>query len=451
MHRQNKSRNNPKKMEQVVYAAPQAHPVSHQGEGPQVSSDSERPRRPWREEKMAMSYTIHNLKYKLERLEGLMDLREKGFKAEYKNKYEIIASHEATISNLKRDLQFQVAQVESLKHRSHQEKDEMAARLEAEKQKLSEQNNQMLQLDLDKQKSVLLQIDLQMKQLQELEQELQQKDDVILHLRKEKMGLSNKLTEATDQLTNSKAEFLQSDQAWQTRYEALQEKYSELEVKEQSWKTSVEQAEEQKKELEELSMKLKASKRETAECLLQNNKDWQAKYDALEERFRQQLEKELSREEKITQVEETTEEQEENQQILEVTVSQVDIENTEPEDICFSTEEETEVKEQSTTDKKMRKKEKKAMKKKQKQEMEDLKRKQQEEHKDLKGKQKLEKLQEKEMNKKEAQMKAELQKRAKEEKKERKRKEKERKNGGDKCDSDAKMERAAGCSIECQQ
>ncbi|XP_036977006.1 DNA ligase 1-like [Acanthopagrus latus] len=449
MCRQNKKRTNPKKMVRVAHAAPQDHPVSHQGEGPQVNSDSERPRQPWKDERMAMSYTIHNLKYKLERLEGLMDLREREFKAELKNKYEIIASHEATISNLKSDLQFRVAQVENLKHQSNQEKDDMAARLEAEKQKLAEQNNQMLQLDLDKQKSVLLQIDLQMKQLKELEQELQQKDDVICHLRKEKVGLSNKLTEATDQLTNYKAEFLQSNHAWQTKYEALQEKFSQLEVKEQSWKTSVEQVEEQKKELEELAMKLKASKKEKTECLLQNDKDWQAKYDA---------EKEHKREEKMTQVEETNQEMEEttteleeNQQILEVTVNQVDVKKTEPEDICFRTEEETEVKKQSTTDKKMRKKETKAMKLKQKQETEDLKKKQEEEEKELKSRQKLEKLQEKEMNKKKAQMKAELQKRAKEEKKEMKRKEKERKNGGKKCDSDAKVEQAGGCSIKSHQ
>ena len=177
----------------------------------------------------------------------------------------------------------------------------MAARLEAEKQKLSEQNNQTLHLDLDKQERVLLQIGLQMKQLEELEQELLQKDDVIPHLRKEKMSLSNKLTQATDQQTNNKTEFLQSNQAWQTKYEAGEVgRFSELEVKEQSWKTSVEQVEEQKKELEELSMKLKASEKEEVECLLQNNKDWQAKYDALEEKFRQQLEKEHSREKKIT-------------------------------------------------------------------------------------------------------------------------------------------------------
>lgn len=57
----------------------------------------------------------------------------------------------------------------------------------------------MLQINLNKQKNVLLQIDLQMKQL---EQELHHKDYVILDLRKMKMGLSHKLMEATNQLTN---------------------------------------------------------------------------------------------------------------------------------------------------------------------------------------------------------------------------------------------------------
>lgn len=57
----------------------------------------------------------------------------------------------------------------------------------------------MLQINLNKQKNVLLQIDLQTTQLG---QELHHKDHVNLDLRKVKMGLSYRLTEATNQLTN---------------------------------------------------------------------------------------------------------------------------------------------------------------------------------------------------------------------------------------------------------
>ena len=130
-----------------------------------------------------------------------------------------------------------MAQVDSLQHQSNQEMEDMAARLEAEKQKLFEQNDPMLQLNLNKQKNVPLQTGLQTKHS---EQELHHKDYVILDLRKVKMGPSHKLVKATNQLTNNKVEFSQSDQPWQTKYKALQEKFSKLEDKEQSWKMSVE-------------------------------------------------------------------------------------------------------------------------------------------------------------------------------------------------------------------
>ncbi|KAE8280251.1 hypothetical protein D5F01_LYC20805 [Larimichthys crocea] len=147
--------------------------------------------------------TLHNYKWQINRLEGLLELREKEFKTEFKKSYETISSFEAQVSSLQKQLQSKNKEIDQIQLLRKQENDLMTAKLESEKQKVQE--------------SAVLQNDLQQK-LKMMEQQLLQKDKEILDLQSNNHDLSHKLTEVS-------AEF-QSDSV-QTKYNALQEKFTE--------------------------------------------------------------------------------------------------------------------------------------------------------------------------------------------------------------------------------
>ncbi|KAE8291632.1 hypothetical protein D5F01_LYC08988 [Larimichthys crocea] len=253
---------------------------------------------------------------RINRLEGLLKLRETEFKTEFKKSYETISSFEAQVSSLQKQLQSKDEEIVKIQLLRKQENDLMTARLESEKQKLQE--------------SAVLQNDLQQK-LKQMEQQLRQKDKEILDLQKNNEDLSHKLTKVS-------TEFLQSDNTWQTKYNGLQEKFTEeLATKQQRCEATEEQLVEEKKKVEELHLKMINEKTEkdqkdqeinnkdkqeidrlsqelteaTSELrscrveFLQSNKAWQGQYSALEEKFREQLvQKEQDWKKKLQLVEE---------------------------------------------------------------------------------------------------------------------------------------------------
>ncbi|XP_054453129.1 golgin subfamily A member 4-like [Anoplopoma fimbria] len=138
--------------------------------------------------------------------------------------------------------------------------------------------------DLDQKDQSLetLQVEHQ-RMMNQVEETIHQRDTTILDLCKEKEGLSQTLTETQNQLSNKEAELLQNEKDWQEKYEALEMKTTEdLDLKEQSLKTL--QVEHQDKQTETQNQLI--SKR--AE-LLQSNEAWQVKYDALEEKTTKDL------------------------------------------------------------------------------------------------------------------------------------------------------------------
>ncbi|TKS65855.1 hypothetical protein D9C73_028103 [Collichthys lucidus] len=236
---------------------------------------------------------------RINRLEGLLDLRENQFKTEFQKSYETISAFEAQVSSLQKQLQSKNEEIDQIQLLKKQENDLMTAKLESEKQKVQE--------------SAVLQNDLQQK-LKMMEQQLLQKDKEILDLQRNNHDLSHKLTEVS-------AEF-QSDSAWQTKYNALQEKFTEeMAAKQQSCEATAEQLVEEKKKVEELQLKMKSEKTEkdkkdqemknkdkqeinrlsqkltetTSELrscrveFLQSYKTWQEEYNALEKKCKEQL------------------------------------------------------------------------------------------------------------------------------------------------------------------
>lgn len=77
---------------------------------------------------------IHKLNYDRDRLEGLLELREREFTAEHHKNYETIISCKFQISSLQKSLQSQTEQVDSIQNLNNQEKEKMAASLDAENQ-----------------------------------------------------------------------------------------------------------------------------------------------------------------------------------------------------------------------------------------------------------------------------------------------------------------------------
>lgn len=206
----------------------------------------------------------HKDKHRINRLEELLEIRDRLFKEDNQKSYEIISKQESEIFFLKKKLeQFQVQQVnivpqqvDVIPHQSKQDHDEIGAL-----QKLSEQNVQILKLMCESQKSSMLQKELQ-KKLIHVEQQLHQRDKEILDLRREKHGLAQRPTEATNRLWSNGAEFFQSDKLRLRKYKVLQEKFrKELAKKEQRWETRINQLEEEKNELEDLCLKMKKNRK----------------------------------------------------------------------------------------------------------------------------------------------------------------------------------------------
>lgn len=148
-----------------------------------------------------------------------------------------------------------------------EEKVTMVESMEAERQKVYGQLDENIKLKEDNPDNVLLQNLLWMK-LNWYNKKLCDKEQELVTLQEDNERLSRSLQETTENLQKHEAEFLQSEDSWQSKYNHLQE---ELAEKEQVWDT-----------------KASGQKRVT-DKLLESNKAWQEIYDALQEKFRQEL------------------------------------------------------------------------------------------------------------------------------------------------------------------
>lgn len=162
----------------------------------------------WGYQRKRFCLRIHKLNSDRDRLEGLLELREREFTAEHHKNYETIISCKSQISSLQKRLQSQTEQVDSIQNLNNQEKEKMAASLDAKKQKVSEQNNEIFTLRLENQHTAVLQNELQNK-VNQLEQQLRERDKVILDLRKMNDSLSSRLLETTKNLRSHGPEFLE--------------------------------------------------------------------------------------------------------------------------------------------------------------------------------------------------------------------------------------------------
>lgn len=216
------------------------------------------------------------------------------------------------------------------------EKEKMAASLEAERQKVAEQNDENIQLKVDNQKNVLLQNELQIK-VNQYDQQLCEKEEELLNLREDNDRLSCSLQETIENLQTHETKFLLSEGNWQLKYNDLQEKLrDELTMREEIWDTRVRQLQEEltKKEEEQeqsqrrehadqdlLNQRLTTltDQKRVIDKLLESNKAWQEIYDALHQKFREEL-KEHNCE---TAVKELEEEEEEEKSLKEKPVQKI--------------------------------------------------------------------------------------------------------------------------------
>lgn len=119
---------------------------------------------------------IFHLTKDLERLKALLDLRETAFIAEQKRNKGIISSCKEEICSLKRRLQVQREQLDDVHNLNCQEREKMAAGLEAERRRASEQKHELILLQM----------------------KLNQMREEVLTLREEKERLSRGLQETTE-------------------------------------------------------------------------------------------------------------------------------------------------------------------------------------------------------------------------------------------------------------
>ena len=206
---------------------------------------------------------ILHLTQDLERLKGLLDLRETAFITEHKRSKETISLCKEEISSLKDKLQSQKEQLDAIREVNHQEKERMAASLEIERQKMSEQEDEIIQLQI---------------KVSELEH---RRVEELLNLRKENVHLSHSLQEATEDLQTNKAEILQSKEDWREKYNALQEDVRvKMANKEKIWYRA----------FKELKEKLKKSLKEQEQLKYKQQKEAKAEISSLKERLESQKE-----------------------------------------------------------------------------------------------------------------------------------------------------------------
>ncbi|XP_065806063.1 golgin subfamily A member 6-like protein 1 [Labrus bergylta] len=217
----------------------------------------------WAKERLYLCHKVHNGRYRVNRLQDLMDIRKNGFKDELQRIIQTISKQELEIARLNTSLKLKDDQMEAAKSFDKEQMEKKEAQLEAERKINSELRDQLFKASLESHKSASLHKDTQMR-LDLAKQQVQQRDNFILTLRKEKEGLSQKLLETSAQLRGRENESFQNDPQ-EENYKALQEKFTkekEMEEKEKMWMSRINEAEQEKSELVEENQKLSTSVKE---------------------------------------------------------------------------------------------------------------------------------------------------------------------------------------------
>ncbi|CAJ1085154.1 trichohyalin-like [Xyrichtys novacula] len=229
----------------------------------------------WLRERVKLGYRIHNGKYKVNRLEGLIDVRENGFKEELQNNVQTIERLEAEIQRLNSSLKLKDEQVELIQRLQKEQEEKMWAQLKEERQKVHELREQLFQASQENLKAVSLSKNNET-MLRLTKQQLEQRDDHIMELRREKEGLTQRLIETTTQLQNNETlqkkkrkDLEEENQILKTRVSELEKRNKDLVGKEETLTFRVEEAEmakerviEKEKTLTDRIQELEEEKRE---------------------------------------------------------------------------------------------------------------------------------------------------------------------------------------------
>ncbi|CAJ1061580.1 trichohyalin-like [Xyrichtys novacula] len=225
----------------------------------------------WMRERVKLGYRIHNGKYKVNRLEGLIDVRENGFKEELQSNVQTIERMEAEIQRLNSSLKLKDEQVELIQHLQKEQEEKMWAQLKEERQKVHELREQLFQASQENLKAVSLSKNNET-MLRLTKQQLEQRDNHIMELRREKEGVTQRLIETTTQLQNNekqRKDLEEENQILKTRVSELEKRNKDLVGKEETLTFRVEEAEtakerviEKEKTLTDRIQELEEEKRE---------------------------------------------------------------------------------------------------------------------------------------------------------------------------------------------
>ncbi|CAJ1058378.1 trichohyalin-like [Xyrichtys novacula] len=148
----------------------------------------------WRDEWIKLNHRIHNEKYKVNRLEGLIDVRENGFKEELQKNVQTIERLEAEIQCLNSSLKLRDEQVELIQCLEKEQKEKMWAQLKEEIQKVYELRKQLFQATQENLKAVSLSKNNET-MLKLTKQQLEQRDNHIMELSRENQILKTRVSE----------------------------------------------------------------------------------------------------------------------------------------------------------------------------------------------------------------------------------------------------------------
>lgn len=179
--------------------------------------------------------------------------------------------------------------------------------LGAGRQTVSEQSTEMLALKLENQRHVLLQNQLQAK-VEQLEEMLRKQKTDLLDLKRKNEGSRHGIPETSSNLRSNRSQMAELDSGWKTKYRTLREQlFVDLPVKTKNWVMTVQELREEMDRRQRRGEEMRKSEQDAKSSLLlqlrtvtyqlehikaelqQSDKGWQARYDALLEKFNKEL------------------------------------------------------------------------------------------------------------------------------------------------------------------
>lgn len=183
----------------------------------------------------------------------------------------------------------------------------MEVTLGARRQTISEQSTEMLALKLENQRHVLLQNQLQAK-VEQLEEMLRKQKTDLLDLKRKNEGSRHGIPETSSNLRSSSPQLAELDSGWKTKCRTLRERlFVDLPVKTKNWVMTVQELREEMDRRQRQGEEIRKSEQDAKSSLLlqlrtvtyqlehikaelqESDKGWQAKYDALLEKFNKEL------------------------------------------------------------------------------------------------------------------------------------------------------------------